>query len=391
MALIKHLPMHLPDETLYSLIARIGRLSGWLDPIAVCAELARSSRVISSIDFYLTLEDFSGATSCAYGEPRQVAADLTPIRLVAHLGGANISRMDRIEAGREAISSVLVDFVGKPQWRTCPMCRQEDQGRFGVAYWHQQHQLITSLWCVRHGSALERLEFKKTSLHDRFILPGDPDGQGMLVPQPGQNQPWREIAQVGAMGLADKSAPASAQSIRHAFLVGMCQKNFLTRKGSLRKEKFIEELKKDLGDVSHIGLGPRRDLVFDPVSLLTGLEENTANNTIQRLILVYWLFGTWEAFKERCAWEEIMWVEGLHDRRVEGHGKNSWYYERMRAQHRSACMLYKKTTPQPTRQGFWELSQKSMHWLIQNDREWVDEELPIPMPKRVQRDFFVVS
>ncbi len=382
--MISHLPDRLPDESLYSLVARIGRLNRWLDPITVCKALAANQAVTSSINYSLRLCDFAHVTGNAYGSPQEIAATMTPIRLVAHLGGIGSERLQAIESGQEPFDLSLTTLIGKTSWKICPNCQAEDQEAYGISYWHRQHQLPTSFACAQHAIALERVEVRKAILHERFILPGDADGKRIKIQIPEVFANWNSIASAGAEGLNDVSAPVLPESVRQAFIVGLRQRGLMTRNGKLRNKEYMQEFSHQFGDVSLLGLTTRRDLTFDAATLVMGLEDLVANSAVHRLMLVFWLFGSWAVFKERCLWEDTFAVGRLDSWQEERNRVEKERFEKLSRQHRDACRKYKESVSNPTRREFWSESQKSMHWLLHNDQQWIDKELPMPNTKKNQ-------
>lgn len=373
-------PIPLPDETLYSLVARAAKINGATNALALCNVLALSPS-LSVMDCRLDLDALSSRNVLPAGV-QSTLIDMTSVRVAAHL------------AERELMSAHLIlglaDSVqgGLCRWRICPRCADSDITQFGVAYWHRQHQLPASLICADHGGVLERFDIGRAKAHERLFLPLDLREYPVLTLPEGlldQREFWLGLATVGADALNDMTTPYSSLAVLRSFKIGMQHSGLLTRNGLMRKEAVAYSFEQTLSGICRANAVPRPDSVAGAGPLFYGIVDSRTPKPLLRLLLVYWLFGSWGAFKERCRWEDALGVDDIS-------GSSSAVrpspvgtpLER----HRSVCLEYKSAHESPVRAAFLKAHQRSHRWLLNNDRQWLDNELPLPQFGKIQLGLF---
>ena len=140
------LPESWPDETLYSLLARIALVNGSTNHVELVRNLLGVKRATSVISASINLSHFCDVTRNMYGSPREVLQNFSVLVARARLGELDGSTLAEIECG--ALAPPLVDMVfgGNGHWRLCARCAEYDAKTYGIAYWHQAHQLPTSYY-----------------------------------------------------------------------------------------------------------------------------------------------------------------------------------------------------------------------------------------------------
>jgi hypothetical protein len=388
------LPEPWPDETFYSLLARIALMNGSINHVELVRTLLGEKRATSVIGARVNLSHFCDITRNMYGSPREVLQSLSALVARARLGELDGSTLAAIECG--ALTPSMTDLVSGENgyWRMCEKCEEYDVKTYGIAYWHQTHQLPTSYYCLEHGLPLEEWKLGRARLHNDFLLPHDLDRtqrDGVRAPS-GRNRVWLNVAQLGINALADTEKPLSQITIYQATLSGLRDRGFLSRLGQVRMSSFKEGFEREYGsEMSGTGqpdIGPLRN----SKQLFFGITDGRACKPFGRLLLVQWLFGNWNAFKERCRWQDVL-DQGL--RRSRGSEEANPLGGRHPAEgtaaierYRQACLDYKASYPNPSRLQFLKVSYRAFRWLRQNDQVWLDQQLPLPPRHDGQYELF---
>lgn len=183
-------------------------------------------------------------------------------------------------------------------------------------YWHRKHQLPISLVCAEHGAKLIQFKVAKAKAHEVFFLPSDMDNHLRAASPENMHRPhdqWLQLAMLGEDALSDSSVAHPRCVVIRSFIVGMRERGLITSAGLLRKQLLIDSFEHAFGRLQMRRLLPPRDLVVSPKQLLSGIVDDRSCKPLSRLLLVYWLFGTWGAFKERCHWERILATNEYHE------------------------------------------------------------------------------
>ncbi len=373
-------PIPLPDETLYSLIARVAKLNGIADALALCNRFELSPS-LSLMDCRLNPEILLSENDLP-ASLYSIVGEMTAVRAAAHLAEAESSIANQMLALSEPAQGGLC------RWRICPVCANEDVAEFGIAYWHRQHQLPSSLICAKHGAVLERFEIGRAKAHERLFLPSDLNGHRLNQP-PDEvlelREFWFALARLGADALDDKAIPYPPALVLQGFRTGMRQAGLITSGGSIRKKGVAYSFAQKLLPIRSEGALLRHDSVARAEGLFHGVVDSTRPKPLVRLLLVYWLFGSWGAFKEQCRWEAAL---GAEDISGASSAARPPPVGAPLDRHRSVCLDYKAAHENPTRAAFLKAHQRSHRWLLNNDRQWLDNELPLPQFGKIQLGLF---
>jgi hypothetical protein len=107
------------------------------------------------------------------------------------------------------------------------------------------------------------------------------------------------------------------------------------------------------------------------------------------VLLVYWLFGTWKSFKERCKWvATINYPTGSHISDAEKSSPSKKDLPALLDENRRICINYMLENINATRAEFLEREYKCFRWLKRNDADWLDRHLPVSSRADVQLDLF---
>lgn len=379
-----HLPEVLPDETLYSLLARIAIVNGMADHLNVFSKLFGHVRPTSIVNVSKGIGRFCDLTLGVYGSLDTIRSNLTVLPLLQHLnvfpnhaGSHKLVWLD----GRK------FDHSGnkRHEWRECTECRYEDELTLGFSYWHRSHQLPTTYYCAIHGVPLKRSTILGRRLHDRFWLPHELNAQSdapdsaTIIPDVAM-----ALATIGQDALNDRDVPFHPNVIRDTFYGAIKDRFLLTRGGKIR-------WKECLSDFYNLGLEECTATIPEALirQLLVGLDMPKATLAIQYyVLLVYWLFGTWQYFKECCKWVALINYPGDRFARNIDASVYADNYQHLQESFRKICIDFIRTNPTATRADFLNLEYKSFRWLLRNDAVWLDATLPMPLRANAQVDLF---
>lgn len=376
-----HLPEKLPDETLYSLLARIAIVNGMEDHLNVFSKLFGQLRPTSIISVSNGMNKFCDLTHGAYGSLDMIRSDLTVFPLLQHL---NVDSNTTLRS-RVWLDARKFDHSGntRHEWRVCSQCRNEEKLAIGFSYWHRSHQLPTTYYCASHGVPLRSYNIIGKQLHDRFWLPlelysnSDTPDSTTIMPKAAI-----ALAIIGRDALNDRDEPFSADVIRNTFYGSIRDRNLLTRTGKIR-------WKECLNDFYNLGLGNCNATIPSNLirQLLEGLDMSKTTLALQNyILLVYWLFGTWQYFKECCKWVATM-GDCRFDSNVNAMA-SAGEYSYLQESYRKICLDFIQTNPTATRADFLNQQYKSFRWLLRNDAVWLDAILPTPSRVNFQIDLF---
>ena len=93
------LPESWPDETLYSLLARIALVNGSTNHVELVRNLLGVKRATSVISASINLSHFCDVTRNMYGSPREVLQNFSVLVARARLGELDGSTLAEIECG----------------------------------------------------------------------------------------------------------------------------------------------------------------------------------------------------------------------------------------------------------------------------------------------------
>lgn len=386
-----HFPELLPDESLYSFVGRLARLNGLSDHMAVCGTLFGDVRVTSVADCLVDFDYLCAISKGVYGSPRKLMDSLTMAPVLRHLGmnfhGVRAPEAllvgNSLEAKNVQFGLLEISMGESPRWRICSQCRERDIRLYGTAYWHRVHLLPTSIYCPEHGIRLIEKNLPRRRLHDHLWLPDEaPDLaeiNACLFSQDLQAT-WLEVSILGREALWDCLDSHPDGAIREAFLVGMRQKGLLKSNGKIRLSAYQEGVaSKFQGDV----------IQSESTYLLRGVMNNRLGNPMLRLLLVHWLFGSWQHFKDRCLWESVMGNRSDNTELMQAQSKGkSGDIKILTLNYRQVCLDYKKNNPNATRLAFLRFSNRAFIWLLRHDSSWLAEQMPFPNSIRKQKELF---
>lgn len=391
------LPNILPDETLYSLAARIYQLNSEATEREFCSQLLGDSEALRVADADVDLSRFEKITRGFYGDAENLLATTTLGCLYRRLG-----TVPDAEAPKHAPDNIPLQPTGlatlsngRPHvWRACRSCITEDQAEHGTSYWHRTHQLPGTTVCLKHNEPLLELNLPYRDRQSAFILTDQLIDQFDLVPAHAKQPPSAlllRIAEIAKKALLDSAPGNSAEVVQGALVDGLAERGLLTRSGRINKRAFVEEFNGFYSEL--VGTSE-----FSPFLLernLLRLADRLTRETLLlpatlTLMLALWLFGSWELFHEHRMWRAAMHRDNdssmfpLRDPPVSNDQPGT-----LRNLHRKACLEFLQSNPGAMRRDFWVAQPRPCRWLCTYDEDWLESQLPLTFRgRRTQMTLF---
>lgn len=389
-------PESLPDETLAGLMARQARINGYSDCSDFIGALFRGHTADSFIDAVISIPLFCTVTENAYGTAEHVTRKLTHLYAQLLLGDLTLTALRDIESGNQNLRLGDLTFFGTTALSFCRSCISHDIAQHGFSYWHRLHQLPVTTCCSQHGDRLLRFTCKRSRLHSTFPLPADEEVQASVTNDlllGNQSAIWSGISALACNLLADRSEPLESGIIREVFLDELRAKRLVTDSGRLRSAEFNAAFKLFFSNSPTEFDKPIHGVFGNPQQLLRGVTDFSSSPPFLRVILIYWLFGEWAAFKERCNWRRILGEALVSSVRqgvsgCVGRGGVNSDESAILLGHRQVCVDYAMEHPNPSRLEFLKNHYRSFRWLLHRDRSWLDAQLPVSPKQVVQLGLF---
>lgn len=338
-------------------------------------------------EYPVNLDYFCRATACAMGDAPAVLENMTLAGFFQRVGGHpwRSGRGDAAVAiagfGLAALSHGESD-----NWRACAHCIRSDISTYGTSYWHRSHQLPTSFYCLQHSAPLLVSSVPKAERYSRFQLPHQSNFSEIsrrLFVQTENSNTLQRLSQL-AMHALNQTAPPVEPALKHeVMLQALEQRGFVTAGGSIRRTKFIEAISKEYGFLSVSTY--HMEAVSQPALGILHRSMKSVNKwrrPIHNLVLLDWLFGSWDAFQKQCFWQSVMdepiaaYKNGSGTTRTAVNNETTQPsdYASIRSVHRMKYLEFNGVTKNATRSSFARASPKSFRWLLTNDQKWFDAE-----------------
>ncbi|MEJ2795285.1 TnsD family Tn7-like transposition protein [Iodobacter sp. LRB] len=177
-------PTSLPDESVFSLIARYHQLSGNADDRDTLRELFGKHTIVvtshlpSSIDSLVGILP-SGVLIDAQGiiNRHTIFPYYRPFLTERQISlGVAAMKSDSAIGLKTMMGLVASQVGGGNPYRFCAQCAEQDKHLYGQPYWHRAHQLPAVHICHEHGTALYALDASWVDRHRHSLfLPTTPD------------------------------------------------------------------------------------------------------------------------------------------------------------------------------------------------------------------------
>ena len=376
------LPAHLPDETIASLLSRMGRLNGYSDLRDLTETFCGDGPISSFIDAEIDLLRFSRQTNFVYPGPVELLKHLTWNTAQVKLGEIAGQRIDGLANDDFRITVGSTIFPNSAELGYCPSCRDNELRLYGMTYWHRLHQIPIIFFCPTHGDRIVKIRVKRFTLHKNFPGPGDFE-LNRIEHELGfdlNENFWLGVAVMAAALFrgdevhdAEMTYPVLADELR--------RKKYALPISGVRLSAITKDLAEQAFQNSIETHAPEAMTFLRRIA--QSFDKPEQGMLLGRVVLLYWLFGGWEAFQARCHWLSVFGSEsGVATKTA------TTTRSKLEAQYRRVCTAYIKEHPECTRLEFLKAEYRSFRWLLHNDKIWLDRQLPIPNRGGKQLELF---
>ena len=371
----------LPDESLYSLIARLGRINGYSAELT-CRLLLGNQSELRIAEAEVDLSRFAVATRALYGSSMDVLQKHTNFTFrntiaTPLLDGDNSNKWARLLFDAKANLAELSNHE-EHIWRWCPQCLKHDHEHIGFTYWRVKHQLPGVFVCSDHRTTLHEVTIPFRRRQSTFFFPDN-----LPLDMEAFSLCPTDINYDLAIRLSSISEAISTctelninQAIfRQTIKNGLATKCLITKSGFIHKDAGIafEQFYESLKDIKETGLMTKHHLFEKQAKALLINSEIRLNRPLIIPMLILWLYGEWQLFRNAYEWEVSMSsdIGHLYHRPDKAEASSN-------ASARSICEAFVLVNPQCVRKDFYSIHPRSYRWLQKYDHEWLEEKLPSP-------------
>ena len=371
----------LPDESLYSLIARLGRINGYSAELT-CRLLLGNQSELRIAEAEVDLSIFAVATRALYGSSMDVLqkhTNLTFRNTIATplLYGDNSNKWARLLFDAKANLAELSNY-DEHIWRWCPQCLKHDQEHIGFTYWRVKHQLPGVFVCSDHRTSLHEVTIPFRRRQSSFFFPDNlPLDISVLrlCPTDVNYDLAIRLSRISEAISTCTEFSINQAIFRQTIKNGLATKQLITKAGLIRKDASIsfERFYESLKDIKEISLLTKHHLFEKQAKALLNNSEIRLNRPLIIPMLILWLYGEWQLFTNAYEWEVAM-SNGV------GHLYNPPDKAKVSSNTstRSICETFILGNPQCVRKEFYNSHPRSYRWLQKYDHEWLEEKLPSP-------------
>lgn len=303
----------LPDELLFSLASRFHSISG--DPLAssTCLKLFGHARRGSQHDLPCRIDEFVFRTSGMFGSAEEIIYRHTllpfylPFRAPTDATDAiEAMRGDMIGSLKYRLGLLTSRFRAHHPLRACPVCMLKDRDEFGVAYWHLSHQYPGVWVCIHHFACLKEARVKANGV-GRFLwhLPEEESLLPTVQDEASESllDLLRRLA-IASRALATLSVGFTfdVERLVELYACELKERGMTTANGRIRLEEAGNDF---LKVVLPLRLVP--EFATLPITVEASKQQlgrllrmpRTGTHPLRHLLVIIWLFGTWDAFWEK--------------------------------------------------------------------------------------------
>lgn len=311
---IAYVPSLLPDELLYSWLARLAALNAMGTPRDVLQQLFSCRTLIPSIDLPSRLlamaERLGGLLPFANLDKLLEDGTLLPYHRPFLTAATYAQVCQRLLRGdgtglKTLMGRVANRFGANPALRSCPSCMADSWKRYGSLYWIRQHQLPGVNCCIIHGVLLQPVPWQARTHRQRLILPTHmPEPLTAVRADAGQLR----FAQM-SQDLVGAALPVIAPSQRaEIYRVAALAQGHCTRRGKVDFPSLANDLRQHFNNFK--GFDHQERLLAtasNPLGWLPSLFEKPQRSLhpICHLLLIDFLFGSVLAFESACAASDL--------------------------------------------------------------------------------------
>lgn len=371
---ISSVPILHDDETLYSVAARTRLRNAARDDRDACRSLFGPSSSIRVAEFPVNLSRFCEATAGNFGDPQKVLQETTLHGFFERIGGPpwRAAKWRRpVETAGYGLATLSNGNVNT--WRGCVHCVDSDLLMYGVSHWRRAHQLPGAFFCIRHQVPLSLSMAPNKDRHIRFLLPEQTTLSTTYLSDLIRHEDvlvrLSKLASDALFDIGDTAGLASSQAV---MLRALASRGLLDLTGEIRTGDFASELSHRYGFLRH-NADFRDPLSSEGVGRLcrSFRRADSWRRPQHNLLLIDWLFGSWNSYRQQCLWQFVMDCPGLINTEMTGLPSTD-----DRSTHRRVCLDFMDSCTLPLRSDFFVVARRSFQWLLRNDIEWFDLNFP---------------
>jgi len=308
---LSFIPPLLPDQTLYSWVTMFHEMSGNRSEKETLIQLFGSDKAGHQFHIPSHLDVFYASTQGTLGDMEQIIGKMTilPVYLRFRPNGIAANVLQHVRGNQTAgVAQTLrisrSRLYESPPRRACQLCAKDDHFNYGIAYWHRSHQLPGSLMCVRHGIALHATPI---DCHDkrrgRFLTPAqDLHTTSLLTPLAQSSEEVLVLLKRLALlaeQMASQSLPGgySRSVMRRTCLSALQERNLFRENATdcvLQSNRDYNDHFRMIAGVPELACALAQRSTRPLWCLLSNTQQ--PDHPLEYLLLIDWLFGSWDAF-----------------------------------------------------------------------------------------------
>lgn len=306
-----NLPAITDEMTFFSFMSLTSVLNGQTG-FQISKTLLGNGSAGTRLDFPSHLTNFCSNTAYAYGYPIDIALSHTVLPFYIAFRPSNFAReCVQIMSGNSV--ETLKFKLGLPPahlkdiafLKYCPVCFEEDISSLGIGYWHRAHQLPSSQVCAKHSLALEEISLRENGADkNTLMLPSRHTPSVSICHGSTINQLF--AISVISKNILHHNLPNgfNPKQLQNAYLHGLNQQGFLTKRGQIRASHFMLRLEQYFAHLKDIPVYERL-LRSENIPYFLKLIRKPRGyyNPVAHVLLIQFLFGTWELFNSVYLWE----------------------------------------------------------------------------------------
>ncbi|MGV2291887.1 TnsD family Tn7-like transposition protein [Trinickia sp. YCB016] len=395
-------PEFAPDETVFSMLARAHCLGGYESAVAASRAILGDERAALLFDFPRRLEELGRLIPGRLSDPAALAINATCLPFFTRFRDRSVEERAIQKMCGPSVAALKDDLglrasAAGPQStvKACPDCMAEDTATHGIAYWHRILQLPGVTVCPIHRVPLLESAPVRQGKQRTLFLPHELRWTYPVT----RNQEAAtykcslRLANLAAAALS-YALPGGFQplALYYTYRHGLKAGGFLSRGNRLRFASLERLLDAHVGKLPASIRLCRPELSRETNSLLTILRAKQQTfNTLPHLVLIDFLFESWDHFVSTYEWEHAMNAKvnahgGLSTDRVPSEVRSRRSHTLQMESRWDRCttaiLRYMKEQPDCTRSQLVKVCGGPWRWLYRNDREWLDANAPAPLPRR---------
>jgi hypothetical protein len=306
------LPDWLPDESLFSLLARFHWLTGNRLASDTCRMLFGRARQGCQHDLPSYLDELVRRTSGALGDADSLVCQRTILPFYLPFKSADIAAdaVAALQSGAAAslkyrLGVLSSRFRANHPLKVCPLCMECDEAMHGVTYWHLPHQYPGVWVCPRHSVPLLQSTVKATGV-GRFLwhLP-KPSALVAVIPVNDCAKELEASKRIASLALGLAGLPSGShfapQNVAQTYRSAIARMGLTTGSGRIKlaeaSKSFVHAVR-DLRGIPELAALPMDTAqAGGQLSRILGRPADMTH-PLRHLAMIYWLYASWEDFLE---------------------------------------------------------------------------------------------